>query len=81
MKYRFHTCDVFTRDRFGGNQLAVLPDALTRKAFEIDVARIMVDKGYNAVPASNIKGMSGGITGTGGAASADCNGLPTSLAP
>ena len=27
MKYRFYTCDVFTRDRFGGNQLAVLPSA------------------------------------------------------
>jgi trans-2,3-dihydro-3-hydroxyanthranilate isomerase len=27
MKYRFHTCDVFTSTRFGGNQLAVLPDA------------------------------------------------------
>jgi trans-2,3-dihydro-3-hydroxyanthranilate isomerase len=27
MNYRFHTCDVFTRNRFGGNPLAVLPDA------------------------------------------------------
>jgi trans-2,3-dihydro-3-hydroxyanthranilate isomerase len=27
MKYRYHTCDVFTSTRFGGNQLAVLPDA------------------------------------------------------
>ncbi|MBT8046991.1 MAG: PhzF family phenazine biosynthesis protein [Xanthomonadales bacterium] len=27
MKYRFYTCDVFTPDRFGGNQLAVLPEA------------------------------------------------------
>jgi len=27
MKYKFFTCDVFTRMRFGGNQLAVLPDA------------------------------------------------------
>jgi trans-2,3-dihydro-3-hydroxyanthranilate isomerase len=27
MRYRFLTCDVFTRTRFGGNQLAVLPDA------------------------------------------------------
>jgi len=25
--YRYHTCDVFTDERFGGNQLAVLPDA------------------------------------------------------
>ncbi len=27
MKYRYFTCDVFTNRRFGGNQLAVLPDA------------------------------------------------------
>ena len=27
MRYRFLTCDVFTTRRFGGNQLAVLPDA------------------------------------------------------
>lgn len=27
MRYRYITCDVFTRSRFGGNQLAVLPDA------------------------------------------------------
>ena len=27
MRYRFHTCDVFTASRFGGNQLAVLPEA------------------------------------------------------
>jgi trans-2,3-dihydro-3-hydroxyanthranilate isomerase len=27
MKYRYYTCDVFTSTRFGGNQLAVLPDA------------------------------------------------------
>ena len=27
MRYRFLTCDVFTERRFGGNQLAVLPDA------------------------------------------------------
>lgn len=26
-KYRYFTCDVFTTSRFGGNQLAVLPDA------------------------------------------------------
>jgi trans-2,3-dihydro-3-hydroxyanthranilate isomerase len=25
--YRYHTCDVFTDERFGGNQLAVLPEA------------------------------------------------------
>jgi hypothetical protein len=27
MKYRYYICDVFTDTRFGGNQLAVLPDA------------------------------------------------------
>jgi trans-2,3-dihydro-3-hydroxyanthranilate isomerase len=27
MKYQFYTCDVFTEQRFGGNQLAVLPKA------------------------------------------------------
>jgi trans-2,3-dihydro-3-hydroxyanthranilate isomerase len=27
MKYRYYTCDVFTEARFGGNQLAVLPEA------------------------------------------------------
>ena len=27
MRFRFHICDVFTEDRFGGNQLAVLPEA------------------------------------------------------
>jgi trans-2,3-dihydro-3-hydroxyanthranilate isomerase len=27
MKYKFYTCDVFTETRFGGNQLAVLPQA------------------------------------------------------
>ena len=28
MKYRYYTCDVFTERRFGGNQLAVLPEAV-----------------------------------------------------
>ncbi len=27
MEYRYHTCDVFTRKPFGGNPLAVIPDA------------------------------------------------------
>jgi trans-2,3-dihydro-3-hydroxyanthranilate isomerase len=27
MRYRYYICDVFTETRFGGNQLAVLPDA------------------------------------------------------
>src|SRR5687767_1385539 len=27
MHYRYHICDVFTDTRFGGNQLAVLPEA------------------------------------------------------
>jgi len=28
VKYRYYICDVFTETRFGGNQLAVLPDAV-----------------------------------------------------
>ena len=43
--------------------IAVLPEALMRKAVEIDVANILVNKGYKAIPSSNIKGMSGGIRG------------------
>ena len=43
--------------------VAVLPEALMRKAVEIDVANILVGKGYKAIPSSNIKGMSGGIRG------------------
>lgn len=38
MKYRYFTCDVFTETRFGGNQLAVLPQAVglsTRQMQEI----------------------------------------------
>ncbi len=27
MQYRYFICDVFTDERFGGNQLAVLPEA------------------------------------------------------
>ena len=27
MRYRYYICDVFTDTRFGGNQLAVLPQA------------------------------------------------------
>lgn len=43
--------------------IAVLPESLMRKAVEIDVAKILVKDGINAVPASNIKGMGGGIRG------------------
>lgn len=43
--------------------VAVLPEALMRKAVEIDVANYLVDKGYKAIPSSNIRGMSGGIRG------------------
>ena len=43
--------------------IAVLPEALMRKAVEIDVANILVSKGYKAIPSSNIRGMSGGIRG------------------
>ncbi len=43
--------------------LVVLPDALTRKAVEIDIAKVLRDKGTPAVPASNLPGLSGGIRG------------------
>ena len=43
--------------------IAVLPEALMRKAVEIDMANYLVDKGWKAIPSSNIKGMSGGIRG------------------
>lgn len=43
--------------------IAVLPESLLRKAVEIDVAKILSDKGTPAVPGSNIPGMSGGIRG------------------
>jgi len=43
--------------------IAVLPEALMRKAVEIDVAQILADKGTPAIPSSNIPGMSGGIRG------------------
>lgn len=43
--------------------IAVLPEALIREAFEVDVAKILADKGTPAVPSSRIPGMSGGIRG------------------
>jgi hypothetical protein len=43
--------------------IAVLPEALLREAFEVDVAKILQDKGSPAVPSSRIPGMSGGIRG------------------
>jgi hypothetical protein len=43
--------------------IAVLPEALMRKAVEIDVAKILADKGTPAMPSSNVPGMSGGIRG------------------
>jgi hypothetical protein len=43
--------------------IAVLPDALMRKAAEIDAARIMADKGTPAIASSEIPGFSGGIRG------------------
>ncbi len=43
--------------------IVVLPDALTRKAVEIDIAKILRGKGTPAVPGSNIPGLSGGIRG------------------
>lgn len=43
--------------------IAVLPEALMREAVEIDVARILADKGSPAVPSSHLPGFSGGIRG------------------
>jgi hypothetical protein len=43
--------------------IAVLPDSLMREAVEIDVVKILVDKGTPAVASSKIRGMSGGIRG------------------
>ena len=43
--------------------IAVLPESLLREAVEVDVAKILADKGTPAVPASRLPGMSGGIRG------------------
>jgi hypothetical protein len=43
--------------------IAVLPEALMRKAVEVDVAKILADKGTPAVPSSNLPGFAGGIRG------------------
>jgi hypothetical protein len=43
--------------------IAVLPEALMREAVEVDVARILADKGTPAVASSRLPGMSGGIRG------------------
>lgn len=43
--------------------IAVLPEALLRKAVEIDVAAILAKKGTPAVASSNIAGFGGGIRG------------------
>lgn len=43
--------------------VAVLPEALMRESVEVDIARILADKGTPAVPSSRIPGMSGGIRG------------------
>jgi hypothetical protein len=43
--------------------IAVLPDALIRESVEVDVAKILSDKGTPAVPSSRIPGMGGGIRG------------------
>jgi len=43
--------------------IAVLPDVLKRKAYEIDMTNILADRGTPAVPGSNIPGMRGGFRG------------------
>ena len=43
MRYRYYTCDVFTDTRFGGNPLAVLPEAEGLSAAQMQqVARIQL---------------------------------------
>jgi hypothetical protein len=43
--------------------IAVLPEALMREAVEVDIARILADKGSPAVPSSRLPGFGGGIRG------------------
>lgn len=43
--------------------IAVLPEALLRESVEVDVAKILANKGTPAVPSSRIPGMGGGIRG------------------
>ncbi len=45
MRYRFHTVDVFTEVRFGGNPLAVLPDA--RGLSDAQMQQIAAEFGYS----------------------------------
>ena len=61
--------DSWTTDQAVENQpdkvavIAVLPETLMRKAVEIDVAKILANKGTPAVPSSDIPGFGGGIRG------------------
>lgn len=43
--------------------IAVLPESLLRESVEVDVAKILANKGTPAVPSSRISGMGGGIRG------------------
>lgn len=43
--------------------IAVLPEALAREAFEIDMAKLLKSKKYNVVEASKLPGLAGGIRG------------------
>jgi len=43
--------------------IAVLPEALMREAAEVDVARILADRGTPALPSSRLPGFGGGIRG------------------
>lgn len=45
MRFRYLTCDVFTDCRFGGNQLAVLPDAVGLD--EADMQRLAAEFNYS----------------------------------
>lgn len=59
----WHTEKPVTRKPNKVAVIAVLPEALMRKAFEIDVAKILANKGTPAIPSSNIPGFGGGIRG------------------
>ncbi len=43
--------------------IAVLPDTLTREAFEIDVVKKLKKRGRNIIASSKLRGMAGGIRG------------------
>lgn len=55
MQYKYYICDVFTSERFGGNQLAVLPDAsgLTDKQMQQIAKEFNFSESTFVFPAKN----------------------------